>query len=301
MAHSVISEEKAEQASGKPELDLKVDSSAIHLEDNTSAPPSEQSSSEESHSEQDRILKHQQEIESLAVSRSEPLDTASDSSLHRLTSEIEADQIISHQENSEGLRVLMAQESKEKEVMAAAGETQDGSVRQNDHTTKKLLDDIGSEESVVQAESLSAAPSQEVHPTPLDTEILGEYHKNYQKNLKNLMDETETDSTLMHLESSPAAEEPEDHSSYKSSMRSLMSDTMMDQHLSSLEAVQPDEPAEDHSSYKGHLKNLVSDTEMNANLEGLEGHGPAEVNLLQTESEAEAMVDAQIQANMQIS
>jgi hypothetical protein len=55
----------------------------------------------------------------------------------------------------------MAQQKKEREVDAAAGETADGSTRQNDRATKILIKDITDEESVKAAESLSCDMSEE--------------------------------------------------------------------------------------------------------------------------------------------
>lgn len=113
MAHSIIGEEKAEQASNKPALDLKVE-----VTDNTfaSAPEDHPTSNafstpvEENHfeftnpvdtqqngqSEQDKILKHQQEVENNAVQRSteDSKDIPIDSTLHKIAGEVETDQII---------------------------------------------------------------------------------------------------------------------------------------------------------------------------------------------------------------
>ena len=86
--------------------------------------------------------------------------------------------------------------------MAAAGETSDGSVRQNDRTTKILLDDMNNEESVKQAETISA-PEEEQRSHSLETEVLGEDHSEYKKNLKNLMGDVESNESLVHLESAP--------------------------------------------------------------------------------------------------
>ena len=186
--------------------------------------------------------------------------------------------------------------------MAASGENSDGIIRTNDRATKTLLNDLNNEESVKTAEQFSCIDQiEEPHPHSLDAEVLGEDRNGYKHHLRNLVDDTEVDSNLQHLEAVQPAEEPEDHSSYKSSMHSLFSDTVMDQHLSSMESSPYEPPTEDHSSYKPHLFNLVSDTEMDANLDCLESHRPASSSFLQTESEVDAGVDAQIQANMKIS
>lgn len=58
-------------------------------------------------------------------------------------------------ENQEANNVLRAQEKKEREVMAAAGESSDGSIRTNDAATKGLLNDITNEETIKSAESLT--------------------------------------------------------------------------------------------------------------------------------------------------
>lgn len=78
--------------------------------------------------------------------------------------------------------------------MAAAGETADGSIRQNDRATKILINDISTEESIKAAESMTCDNSEEEpHPHSLDTEILGEDHNGYKRHLKNLVDQTEND------------------------------------------------------------------------------------------------------------
>lgn len=85
--------------------------------------------------------------------------------------------------------------------MAAAGETSDGSVRTNDFATKSLLNDISNEESIKSAEFLTApAPSEEPHIS-IDNEILGDSYLEHRNKLRNLVDETEVDFTLQHLES----------------------------------------------------------------------------------------------------
>lgn len=126
MAKCVISEEKAEIASNSPDLDLKVDTKMIPIDDNTLNTSSDHDESSNPYStpvdevhfglsnpqdnrdnvlnEQDKILKHQQEIENLAVSRSsiksESQEIQDDySSLHKIAGEIETDQIIASQEN----------------------------------------------------------------------------------------------------------------------------------------------------------------------------------------------------------
>jgi hypothetical protein len=88
MAHSVIGEEKAELASNKPSIDLKIDSNLITIDDGShsesdtsnafSTPVEEvhfdlsnpQDNKDNVKSEQDKILLHQQEIENLANKRS---------------------------------------------------------------------------------------------------------------------------------------------------------------------------------------------------------------------------------------
>lgn len=186
--------------------------------------------------------------------------------------------------------------------MAASGETQDGSIRQNDKTTKGLLDDINTEEDIKQAESLTCSDEEQPHPHSLDVEILGEDHNGYQKHLLNLVGDTEFDSNLRHLESPPvSSEDQEDHSSYTSSIRSLMSETVMDEHLSSMESSPFEQPVEDHTSYKSHLLNLVTDTEIDGTLNCMESHAPPSSSFLQTEAEVEVGVEAEIQLNAQIS
>lgn len=185
------------------------------------------------------------------------------------------------------------QERKEKEVMAAAGETSDGSVRTNDYATKSLLNDISNEETIKSAESFSTpAPAEETHMS-IDNEILGDNHFGYRRHLKNLVDDTEADSTLQHLESPPVIqEEQEDHTFGKSSMHSMMSDTVMDQHLSYIENPPQESSTEEHTYGKSHMLNLMSGTEIDANLDSLENHRPPEASFLQTEAEVESGVEA---------
>jgi hypothetical protein len=184
--------------------------------------------------------------------------------------------------------------------MAAAGETQDGSIRQNDRTTKGLLDDILNEDSIKQAESINCK-EEEPHPHSLDTDFLGEDHNGYQKHLLNLVDETENDANLQHLESTPAVAEDEDHDSYKSSIKSLMSETVMDEHLSSMESTPSYQTPEDHTSHKSNLLNLVTETEMDGTLSCMESHAPPSSSFLQTEAEVEVGLEALVQANAQLS
>lgn len=92
--------------------------------------------------------------------------------------------------------------------MAAAGETQDGSIRQNDRTAKTLLNDIESEESIKSAESLNCN-EETPHPHSLDLDFMGEDHNSYKKNLKSLVVDTEVENSLSHLESSGSCEHEE--------------------------------------------------------------------------------------------
>ena len=126
MAKSVIGEEKAEIASNKPEFDLKVDdnllSSTPAQQDTTNAisTPTEEvqfgisnpTDSTSVMSEQDKLLKRQQEIENLAVERASTstqsqASTSAESSetpeafapLGKIANEIEADQTMNNMEN----------------------------------------------------------------------------------------------------------------------------------------------------------------------------------------------------------
>jgi hypothetical protein len=165
--------------------------------------------------------------------------------------------------------------------MAAAGETQDGSVRQNDKTTKGLLDDINTEDNIKQAESITCNDD-EPHPHSSDVDFLEENHNGIQKHLMNLVGEIENDANIEHCESHPAiTDDQDDHDSYKSSIRSLMSETEMDEHLSTLESTPSEQPVEDHDSYKSsHLLSLVTETEIDGTLSCMESHAPPSVSFL---------------------
>ena len=126
MAKSVIGEEKAEIASNKPEFDLKVDdnllSSTPAQQDttNTISTSTEEVQFEISNptdstsvmSEQDKLLKRQQEIENLAVERASTSTQSQASTsaetpdtpeafapLGKIANEIESDQTMNNMEN----------------------------------------------------------------------------------------------------------------------------------------------------------------------------------------------------------
>lgn len=194
-------------------------------------------------SEQDKILKHQQEIEKLATERSGAL-TSSDSkasssedvpevpetsgSLSKVVGEVETDNIIDNQEKQQELLATQAQEQKETEELAAAGESKYGSARENDSATKALLHDITTEESIVQAEHQDC---QDTVPKTAEADVLGD-HLSYKGQMKSLVEDTEADQNLKALET-PAVHEQqsEDQFASKSSMKSLLDETVMDQHL----------------------------------------------------------------------
>ena len=128
VAHGIVKEEHAEMASNHIEGDLSVKATDMAVAD---SPPKEQAVATDvtetgsGLSEQDKILKHQQEIEKLATERSGALSTSdtkasssedvpevpeTSGSLSKVVGEVETDNIIDNQEKQQELLATQAQE-----------------------------------------------------------------------------------------------------------------------------------------------------------------------------------------------